>query len=219
MRITPSFFVVAGDLIRAASWNQVGRAIRALQLIAGVGVRLRETANGTIINFDGQAAIFSHPFQVRLVGDEGCTVRWGQINGVEGTIDDKPLLVEEGQETPVLRWDKLKVDSKGRGWVAAEVTCSEKDWSVKSWKIVQVSDLDTDGGQAPEGEAASTSSPGGVPNLPGRRARQPLAMLVQSESGAVVVHQVTYFHLQHRRKAATDDPKADVGRHFFFPKG
>ena len=45
------------------------------------------------------------------------------------------------------------------------------------------------------------------------------AMLVQRETGALLVRQQTYFHLQHRVKVSATDPAADTGRHFFFPKG
>lgn len=210
--------VQAGEQIRASSWNAAGRTVRALQLISGPGVRLRSTPNGTIVNFSGGNAIFLHPFKVTLTG-LGVRVRWGQINGVDGTINDKLIQPVYEDTEPTLTVNKFKLDKSGRGWVAAEVTCSPKNWDVESWKVVQVADLDTDdGATAVVGAEASGSKAGGVPNLPGRRARQPLAMLVARSTRVVSCHQVTYFHLQHRVRAA-EDPKADAARHFFFPKG
>lgn len=218
MRITRAFFVTVGELLRAGPWNLAGRAIRALQLVSGIGVRLRETPNGTFVNFDGSKAIFINPFKVTLSGTN-VKVRWGQINGVNGKIGKKELKpVYEDEPEPELELRQFNLNDDGRGWVAAEVTCSEKDWSVKSWEIVQVADLDTPDGKVGK-NGPTQGSAGGVPNLPGRKCRQPLAMLIKQRSGQVVVRQITFFHLTHRRRANTQNPKADVGTHFFFPRG
>lgn len=217
-QIDPSFFVNPGDPISARPWNAAGRAIRALRLIAGWGVRLRETANGTIINFDrGQS--FNHPFRVSMQGDTAAVIQPGRINKVSATIDGVLLEGDDKNQPPILEFkDGLALDSDGKGWIAAEVTCSEKDWSIVTVEIVQVSDLDSDDGNAPEDGTASLSSSGGVPNLPGRRARAALALLRQGKGGNVRFWQCTHFDLQHRRvaSAVVKDPLADDGRHFFY---
>jgi hypothetical protein len=212
------FFVKAGQLLRAGPWNAAGRAIRALRILSGFGVRLRETSNGTIINFDGGAQTFDHPFRVTLDGPTLATIRPGRVNTIPAKIKGILLEGDDENEPPQLEFEEPKFDKDGRGWIAVEVTCSKTDWSIVAVEVVQVSDLDTDDGLAPKDSAASGSPAGGVPNLPGRRARWPLAMLRKRLDG-VVMFQSTMHDLQHRRKAATADATADVGRHFFYPTG
>ena len=216
-----SFFVKAGDLLKASTWNAAGRAIRSLTLFSGAGIRLRTTANGTIINIDTTPQSFVGFFRVALQGVKTCTVGWGQIDGMDGTIgtDNESLLVPPGGVVPTLDLQRLVLDSTGRGYIAAEITC-KPDWSLDSWKIVQVADFTSDDGKASgKGGVATSSLQGGIPGISGRRARQPLAMLLQDQvTKQLSVFQITYFSLQHR---VNSDVLADGSnvRHFFAPQG
>lgn len=211
-RSTPT--VRRGDLIKASVWDAMVKLVRSLRPIAGRGITLTETPNGTIIAATPDAPVFIHPFMVSLSG-KTLKVRWGQINGVDGMIGDRKIEADYGsQAEPSLELQDFKLNPNGRGWVAAEVEFAV-DWSVKSWKIVQVASLGTLTGEydaATDAEGASGASP----NIPGRKARCDLAMLVETSTGVSVL-QIRYFHLAHRHRsfsvAASDD-----GHHFFLPK-
>lgn len=198
------------------------RAVRALRLISGFGVRLREMPDGTFINFDGSQQIFDHPWRCTLQGGTACRVNPGLVNKVMVSIKGIPLTGDEEHAAPTLEFkDGVRLDAEGKGWIAIEVTCSEKDWSLapKGVEIVQVADLNTEDGNAPKDAAASLSNPGGAPNIRGRRARHPIAMLKKLPSTGLKLRQVTFFNQTHRVRTDDKDPKADAGRHFFFPEG
>ncbi len=210
-------FVKAGELIRQGPFQAIGKAVDALRLKAGFGVRLSETPDGTIINFDGKPVIFNHPFKVSLSGDGEAKILPGLVNTVQATIKKVPLDGDKKNPPPTLKFPRLRLDKTGRGWIAAEVTFSPLDWSVLSAEVVQVADLDTDTGEAPEEGTARRASSGGVPNLPGRRGRYPLAMLRRTASGELRQIQSAYFNVQHRLKIGLDPANDDLARHFFYP--
>lgn len=189
------------------------RAVLATRLVAGNGVRLRETPSGTVVSFHGAGGTFSHPWLVSLQGTEAATIRPGTINKVSATIKGKPLDGgEAGDPPPVLNFGKPKVDKEGRGWICAEITCKPGErWIVEKVEIVQVADPDTNDGGPLEGLPNAT---GGSLPLSGNRARHPLAMLRLRKSGRLDLYQVTFFDLQHRVKLAPDQKTAV--RHFFW---
>jgi hypothetical protein len=203
-------FVRRGQAITAALWNQLVAAVRACRIIAGDGVRLREMPDGTIISFDGEDARFIHPFQVSHVGDEAATIRPGTVNRVEATIKGFPLGGSERDPVPTLKFGKLKLDDEGRGYLCAEITCREEDWSVETVEIVQVADPNTEDGEPGE----LHNGTGGAVALPGRRARHPLAMLRERDNGRLDLFQITFFDLQHRAALIADSKGAT--RHFFW---
>jgi hypothetical protein len=217
------WFVTAGDLLRAGPWNAAMRLIRSLRLVGGFGVRLRTLPDGTIINFDGRWNTFDHAWRCQLIGESGASINPGTINKIMGKIDDGSgnLTRLDDATKPILDWSKdgIKLDKDGIGWIAAEVECSELDWSVAEVKMVQVSDLDTDDGLAPKDESASGSSAGGVPNLPGRRARFAVAMLRNQKQTGLQITPCAHFNQTHRVYTTFgQDPKKDAAWHFFFPE-
>jgi hypothetical protein len=212
-------FVKVGELIRASTWNAMARAVQALKLIAGPGVRLRETGSGTIISFEGGDATFLHPFRVSMSGVEA-RVRPGRVNTVMPTYKDIPLDGgEKHDEVPPIDLSKLKKDKEGKAWIALTVQCSKKDWSVEKAYIEQVADLSSESGDAPY--EPGTKDPGitGPPSLGGiagfseRRARHPLALIREYEDGSRALFQISFFNLNHRVVAKD---KTDVARHFFY---
>lgn len=212
-------FVKVGEIIRASTWNAMARAVVALRLIAGPGVRLRETGSGTIISFEGVGGTFLHPFKVSMSGNEA-RVRPGRVNGVMPTLNKVPLDGgEKKEEVPPLDISKLKKDKEGKAWVALTVKCSDKDWSVQTAEIEQVADLSSESGNAPftpgTEDPGITGPPslGGIAGISGRRARHPLALIREYEDGSRVIFQITHFNLNHR---VTAKEKTDVARHFFY---
>lgn len=210
-----SFFVRVGDLIRAEPWNAAGWAIRRMRLIAGAGVRLKETPNGTIVSFDGRPQKFVGRWKCQLVSDNEVSIRPGAINEVKATIGGIPLEGNSKSEPPSLKMPALVLDGQQFGWIAAEVTCSLKDWSVQTVEVVQVAALDTEDGIAPKAGTGKSVFAGGFPNLKGRRARFPIARIARVNS-RVVLWQIAYFDVQHRIKTNAKSPTADEGRHFFY---
>ena len=203
-------FVKRGQPITATLWNQLCAAVRACRIIAGDGVRLREMPDGTIITFDGDGADFVHPFQVSLVGTEGASIRPGTVNRIDAKIKGVPLAGSDREPPPVLKFGKPQLDQDGRGYICAEVTCREKDWSVEKVEVVQVADPNTDAGEA----SGSHGGSGGSVALPGRRARYPLAMLRERKDKRLDLYQITFFDLQHRPALGTD--RKTAARHFFW---
>lgn len=202
--------VRAGDPVSLRTFAGHGAAAQRNRLFAGPGVRLQSMPGGTIVSFDGNAALWPHPFRVSL-GGNSAVVRAGLVNGIMPKIGTVPLDAATG--APRLSWTKPKLDKTGRGWLALEVTLGE-EWEVTAATIVQVADLDHDAAAAAPPPTPAGYSSGGSLTLPGRRARHPLALLRQRDSGALVAFQTTHFNLAHRVAVA---PSGDRGRHFFFP--
>jgi hypothetical protein len=208
-----SLKVKAGDPLSASVWDGMVDAVAALTLFAGPGIELnRVPGTGTIISRTRRAG-WVHPWQVALSGEKGARIRPGLINGVMPTIDDEPMDGGKTGRRPQMKWQKLLLDITGLGYVAVEITC-DKAWAVESAKCVQVATLDTENGQPREKDAPPGYSAGGIPGLPGRRARYPLAMIRKRKSGKLALFQIPYFNLQHR--AAVRDAKKDIARHFFW---
>jgi hypothetical protein len=199
--------IAPGKPIRAAAYQGMRAIGRALRLIAGPGISIFSTPDGTTVSVNGGAGAWIHSFKVSLLRS-GANIRPGTINGVPAAVGGVPL---DDPAPPRLEWSEPKLNADGRGWIAAEVTC-DKDWAVVAVEIVQVADLDSIDGNAPMPGAGGPSTIGGSPGLPGRKARHPLAMLVQRESGLIVCFQITHFPLQHRAQARG----GAVARHFFW---
>jgi hypothetical protein len=209
--MNPPPFVRRGEPITVALWNQLSAAVRACRVIAGDGVRTRETPDGTIINFDGESERFVHPWLVTLIGRESATIRPGTVNRVEGTIKSVPLAGDGTKPPPALKFGQLRLDGERRGWICVEITCEPKEqWAIKKAEIVQVADPDT-----PDGEAGDElNTLGAAKPLPENRARHPLAMIRERKSGRLDLFQITFFDLQHRVALTADQKTAQ--RHFFW---
>ncbi len=187
-------------------------ARRVARLLPGRNVRLRRMPGGTLLSVRGGGAVFEHPWLVSFDGTNA-TVLPATINRVEAEIDGKKL---SEVPAPILTVSKLRVDSEGRGWFAAEVTCdSAKEWGIVKVEIVQVADPDTADGNARGGINAI----GGATPLPGNRARHPIAMVRKRDDGQVDVFQIAFFDLQHRIAFSAEfgpDGRKPPQRHFFF---
>lgn len=208
-------FVRAGQLLRIGPWNAMARVVRALRLISGANTRLRNTPDGTVVNFTGATTFWAHPWKATLAGDTEATIRPGLINGVMPTIEGVPLDGgKDGKDVPNLKFNDVKVDAEGKGWLAAEVTCRAKDWSVESIEMVQVADLGTEDGLTLKGVTAEPPTSGGLPSLSKRRVRAPIAMLRKRKDGTLALFQNVHFNLNHRVQFVTGN--TDAPRHFFY---
>lgn len=188
------------------------------RISAGQNVRLRQTPFGPVIGFTGSRASFIHPFKVALTG-KAATIRPGRVNGVATKIKDVPLEGDDEHAPPRLDLRQLKLDREGRGYIALEVTCAKKDWSVEKVAAVQVAWIDRDQEREPGEEQGGPGILGGTPILPGRRCRHPLAMLRQRKSGRLDLFQVCYFNLQLRVavRELSGGKSSELGRAFFWP--
>lgn len=189
-----SLFVRPGERITASIWNKLVTAGRAVRILAGDGIRLRKTPDGTLISCSTWKP-WNHPFKVSLSGTSA-TINRGLVGGIEPKIKDVPIGGDEvnGKPQPKLEFKEPKLDKDGRGWIAVEVTCDkEQQWGVKSATVVQVAELKSDDPL---------------------KARHPIAMLRRSKAGSLSLFQITFFNLQHRADVRETGKAA---RHFFWP--
>ncbi len=187
-----TLIVRTGQRITAILWNKLVAAVRSCRVLAGEGIRLRITPNGTIVSCSTWKP-WNHPFKVSM-GPESATVERGLIDGIEPTIDGVPIGgdADKNKPQPKLKIKPPKTGKDGRGWIAVEITCdTEKQWAVKSAEIVQVAEL-----------LVSDKA----------KARHPIAMLRRGKTGDLSHFQIEFFNLQHR--ADVQDASA---RHFFWP--
>src|SRR5438067_9431749 len=99
-----SLFVRPGERITAALWNKLVGACRSARILAGDGIRLRQTPDGTLIS----ASVWqpwNHPFKVSLSGTSA-TINRGWVNGIEPKIKDVPIGgdQESGKPQPKLEF-------------------------------------------------------------------------------------------------------------------
>ncbi len=191
-------YVQRGDAILPA-WNKLLNWAKQFRVLAGRGIRLTRTPNGTYIVADLQASTWDHPFRVMLSGKE-VTVGTGTLNNRIPTINGVPL--DGAQAVP-----KLKLASgpnaELRSWVCLQVRVD-----------LQSGEINTD-----DENAMSIVHKNNIENgLPsdGIIGLHALAMLVWNPDRSSVkrLHQVTHFHLQHRWLKGTNQQPA---RHLFWP--
>lgn len=185
-----SLFVRPGQRITAVLWNKLMAACRGARILAGDGVTLRQTPDGTLISCSIWRP-WNHPFKVSMSGTSA-TVSRGLINGIEPTIKDVSIGGTEKEPPPKLEFKATKLDEDGRGWIAVEIRCEKEKWTIESAAIVQVDALETDDPAC---------------------ARHPLAMLRKQPSGDLALFQIEYFNLQHRAAIG----ESGTSRHFFWP--
>lgn len=189
-----SLFVRPGQPITAALWNKLVAAARSCRILAGDGIRLRQTPDGTLISCSTWKP-WNHPFKVSVSGSSA-TIGRGLVNGIEPKIDDVPIGGDEatGKGQPKLEFKEPKLGKDGRGWIAVEVTCDkEKQWTVSDATVVQVADLKSDDPI---------------------KARHPIAMLRKTKGGSLLHFQIEFFNLQHKVDVRESGKSA---RHFFWP--
>ena len=191
-------YVQRGDAILPA-WNKLLNWAKQFRVLAGRGIRLTRTPNGTYIVADLQASTWDHPFRVMLSGKE-VTVGMGTLNNRIPTINGVAL--DGAQAVP-----KLKLASgpnaELRSWVCLQVRVD-----------LQSGEINTD-----DENAMSIVHKNNIENgLPsdGIIGLHALAMLVWNPDRSSVkrLHQVTHFHLQHRWLKGTNQQPA---RHLFWP--
>jgi hypothetical protein len=191
--------VKAGDIIRIGPWNYLMRAIRSIRLIAGEDCRLRETPDGTIINFSGGNFKFLHPFKVSLEGDSGVKVRPGMVETKMPFIkvDGKEVPLDGGadKDFPTLTWKEPKLNEDKRGWVAVEVRLKPDSYEIDKVEVVQVKELQEEG-------------------MDPRIGRHPIAMLLKKKDGTLKCFQTSHFSLKYYPKV---NPTTKAIRHFFRP--
>lgn len=188
-----SLFVRPGERITAVLWNKLVAAARSCRILAGDGIRLRKTPDGTLISCSVWQP-WSHPFKVSVSGTSA-TISRGLVNGVEPKINDVPIGGDEasGKAQPKLEFKEPKFGKDGRGWIAVEVMCDkEKQWALASATVVQVADLKS-------GDAT--------------KARHPIAMLRKTKAGSLIHFQIEFFNLQHKADVRENGSTA---RHFFW---
>ncbi len=175
-------------------FNSLVSAARGLAARRGVGVRLHETPNGTIVSVDSPASsgTFNHPFQVRKAAG-GVQIRFGVLDHVEPMIGDTPISGGISAEQPTLDVEF----SDGRQYVVLEVVLDKDLQPVKGKDVVvAVSDELKSDFTADTGEYV---------------ARHPLAML-ETKGGVPRIFQIEYFNLS-RRSVQKD---SGLVQHFFY---
>ena len=213
----PEFPIVArGQPITEALWNAAQAAVHAGRLRAGSGIRLHEMPDFTLISAigGGTGGGTGHAFKVSLT-EHGASITPGTVNGIEPVIGGVLLSGDEaGENIPELRWKKPALDAKRRGYIALEAIC-DREWKIVQGDltVVQVAYYDSLDGKAPPDGSGGIAAAGGIPGLPGRRVRYPIARLIQRKSGELEVFQIVKFDVTHRVQART----ADIARHFFSP--
>lgn len=211
-------------------WNAARAAVRASRIIEGDGIRIARGANGTTISSSVTSQNWPSPFRCSLNGSTQVSILPGLVNG------EMPLLPPSQGGTPTVYLDGTNQDGStaqggtptlnfgaqpdldpiGRGYLALQFTCDDK-WALipSTLTVVQCAYYDSlDGKTYPDG-AGGPATLGGVPGLPGRMVRYPLAMMRKSSTGTISFFQNVTGGLNHRA-----DPRGDdVARHFFWGVG
>ncbi|MEQ1862333.1 MAG: hypothetical protein ABMA13_20635 [Chthoniobacteraceae bacterium] len=190
-------------------WGKARAAVRACRLLAGRGIRLRWTPDGTVIVADATPPDWNHPFRVGLQGATRAQI-------VPGTVSGRPVFIDsialDDDPPPVLEWSKLSLDEEGRGFIAIELACDDR-WQLvpATLTLVQVADWGTEDGSP---RRAGTPFIEGAPSLSARRTRWPIAMLRQrTRTSVVVAHQIVHAPLTHYAQPIAE--LKDAARHFF----
>lgn len=108
-------------------------AVRA-RLLPGMNTRLTETANGTIVTFAPRVQRFVGAFGVSLANDKAVRVGFGTIEGIEPTINGKPITDSEA----VLSISGDMFDSGGRLWIGLLIRHEDEKINPKDTKAVTV---------------------------------------------------------------------------------
>ncbi len=191
-------YVQRGDAILPA-WNKLLNWAKQFRVLAGRGIRLTRTPNGTYIVAELQASAWDHPFRVMLSGKE-VTVGMGTLNNRIPTINGVAL--DGAQAVPKLKLTGVP-NAELRSWVCLQVRVDRHSGEINTddenaVSIVHKNDIEN-----------------GLPS-DGSIGLHALAMLVWNPDRSSVkrLHQVTHFHLQHRWLKGIDQQPA---RHLFWP--
>ena len=182
-----------GDEVLPA-WEEMRRAVLALRLVQGTGIRLTESELGTVISAEDGGASFSHPFTPALSGT-GIYFSKGLVNGVEPVINGVPISGDAVKGQPLLALEVAQMDA---------VTLS-------SWACVEVTPK-TDGSLDPKAPPVVVHRNTPVSNDPAL-GRHPLALVLWQNGAPARVFEVTYFNLRYYR--TTPAPGQGLARHFF----
>jgi hypothetical protein len=202
-------------------WQAAKRAVRSCRLLQGYGILLTRTGDGTIISANVAQPPPPTAFLCSL-NQTQASILPGLVNGempllsnayLDGTSQDGHTQVT----APTLDLgDSPALDPTGRGYIALQFTCDDK-WALipATLTVVQCAWYDSlDGTTYPDG-GGGPATLGGVPGLPGRKVRYPLAMIRQRTNQQLVLTQNVTGSLNHKA-----DPRGDdVARHFFWPTG
>ncbi len=191
------------------------------RIIQGVGVRIASNPLVEIINFHSAPSDFSHAWLTFLNGTESARILSGEdagalatINGVEAGIKGVPLSGDKKTgEIPLLQLPPvLELDVERRGYIAAELTYDPKNnFSIVKVELVQCASPHRLKGDT---KTPAVRSDGAFTDLPGFRARMPVAMLRKRLDGTLDVFQIAYFPAHHRAALAAD--RKTAARHFFW---
>lgn len=94
------------------AWNQLVDWAQSVRILPGINVRLAHTADGTIISFVPPKQRFTGAFFASLIGDAGVKFSMGTVEGIEPTVNGKPISDSEA----TLRASPQKIDKTGRSW-------------------------------------------------------------------------------------------------------
>lgn len=185
-----------GDPIQPA-WQRLLKWAAGTKLIAGRGVRLSVTPQGTLVTADVRNRPWDHPWKV-AVSDKTASIRPGLLNNLMPTIKGVALDGKDAKAPPTLK------------------IAGGPDEELRSWVMLQVT-MDADGRIPPKAKDAITLIHVNQlePELPVTTGLQPLALLQWDESGSVKsVFQIAHHNLNHRflPGIASRGP----GRHFFW---
>lgn len=91
--------VIPGQSVRADDYNKLLDFVRSLQIRQGIGIRLTQQTNGTIVSLQatpqsaagGSSGSIIHPFQITDASDATAAkvnIRFGMLNNLTPTKDD-----------------------------------------------------------------------------------------------------------------------------------
>jgi len=181
-----------GDPVLPA-WNKLLQWAKQFRLLAGRGVRLTRTPNGTFIVAEQRGTPWEHPFKVNISALEA-TVLLGTLNNLVPTMAGKRL-----DEEPTPRLKLVGGPNRDRrSWICLDVRVDTKADAIdpNDPNAVTITHV-----REPESREVG---------------RHPLAMVLWNADRTTIrlVHQITHFNLQHRfLKAQAGQPS----RHLFWP--
>jgi hypothetical protein len=173
----------------APAWDKLLDFLRRFRLVAGPGVSLSQTPDGTFIAAEPVRAAFDHPFRVTAALTEARVTK-GTIEGIVPTIGSNPL---DADQPPQL---KLKggPGKDGRSYVALQVKTTMGGLDPEMKGVAEIVHVQT---------LARTANEIGL---------QPLAVLKWTQ-GIPAAFQIVYHNLGHHYVIQTE---ARGSRHLFY---
>jgi hypothetical protein len=188
----------------------------AQEIRGGTGIRISRYGDEVVLAAARSPKLWAPAWSVAW-GATFVTVGWGTVNEVEPVVGGKPIsgdLAAKDPQPPRIPIDKNSFDKSGRAWLCLKVAVDEK-----TGKMVGAGSGGSDGKDAPTieilSEARGQRVSGEQAGDGGRYGWHVLAVVMKTG----VVHQVTYFPLQHAAIKPVIDGignRSKAWQHFFW---